>query len=220
MWVTMTLERKEKEKEQRRNTIIDAAQALFFAKPYDEITMEAIAEKVRLAKGTVYLYFNSKEEVYSAVALRGSRILNRMLKGHVEGKKNGLEKAFATGEAYYQFSKEHQDYFRVFAEAENLDLCSDYKTSQELFTISNETLEIVVNSVIEGERDGSIRPDLDPKLTAIFLIQSTKSMIQLTPSFERFLKKTGTDKDVIVRFTLQALRQALQNDQNGKAGEP
>jgi len=216
----MTLERKEKEKEQRRNTIIDAAQALFFAKPYDEITIEAIAEKAQLAKGTVYLYFNSKEEVYSAVALRGSRILNRMLKENVEGKKNGLEKAFATGEAYYQFSKEYQEYFRMFSEAENLDLCSSCKTSQELFAVSNENLEVVLNAVTEGERDGSIRPDLDPKLTAIFLIQSTKSMIELTPGFERFLKKTGTDKDVIVGFALQALRQSLQNNRNEKVGEP
>jgi hypothetical protein len=143
-----------------------------------------------------------------------------MLKENVEGKKNGLEKAFATGEAYYQFSKEHQQYFRVFAVAENLDLCSGYKTSQELFTVSNENLEIVLNAVIEGERDGSIKPDLDPKLTAIFLIQSTKSMIQLTPGFERFLKKMGTGKDVILRFTLRALRQSLQNNQNEKAGEP
>jgi AcrR family transcriptional regulator len=215
----MTLERKEKEKEQRRNTIIDAAQALFFAKPYDEITIEAIAERAQLAKGTVYLYFTSKEEVYSAVAVRGARILNQLLKDKIEGKKNGLEKTFATGEAYYQFFNEQPRYFKMFSEAANLDLC-DYKTSQELFTVSRDNLEIVLNAVIEGERDDSIKPDLDPKLTAIFLIQSTKSMIELTPGFEMFLKQTGTDKDATIRFTLQALRVSLQNNQNEKAGEP
>jgi len=216
----MTLERREKEKEQRRSTIIDAAQALFFAKPYDEITIEAIAEKAQLAKGTVYLYFKSKEEVYSAVALRGARILNQMFKEKMEGKKNGLEKAFATGEVYYQFSKEHPHYFKVFSDAENLSLCSDSKISQELFIVSNENLECVLNSVIEGEKDGSIKPDLHPKLTAIFLIQSTKSMIQLTPGFEMFLSQAGADKDARVEFTLRALRQSLQNTQNQKTGEP
>ena len=215
----MTLERKEKEKEQRRNTIIDAAQALFFDKPYDEITIEAIAERAQLAKGTVYLYFKSKEEVYSAVALRGARILNQMFKKKMKGKKNGLEKAFATGEAYYQFSKEQPQYFKMFTEAENLALCSDYKTSQALFNVSQENLEIVLNAVIDGEKDGSIKPDLDPKLTAIFLIQSTKSMIQLTPGFEMFLKQAGADKDATLRFTLQALRLSLQKPQNGKAGK-
>jgi len=216
----MTMARKEKEKEQRRNAIIDAAQALFFAKSYDEITIEAIAEKAQLAKGTVYLYFKSKEEVYSAVALRGARILNRLMKQKISGKRNGLEKAFATGEAYFQFFKHYPQYFKVFSEAADLDLCNEYKTSQDLFDVSFENLEIVLDSVVEGEKDGSIKPDLDPRLTAIFLIQSTKSMIELTPGFETFLKQAGADKDTAVRFTLRALRQALQNNQHKKAEEP
>ena len=66
---TTTLLRKEKEKEQRRNIILDVAQQLFFSKKYDEITIEEIANKAQLAKGTLYLYFKSKEELYSAVAL-------------------------------------------------------------------------------------------------------------------------------------------------------
>ena len=216
----MTLARKEKEKEQRRNAIIDAAQVLFFAKSYDEITIEAVAEKAQLAKGTVYLYFKSKEEVYSAVALRGARILNKLMKQKIRGKKNGLEKAFATGEAYFQFFKENPHYFKVFSEAGDRDLCNEYKTSQELFDASYENLEIVLNAVIEGEKDGSIKPDLDSRLTAIFLIQSTKSMIELTPGFEMYLKQAGADKDATVRFTLQALRQALQNTQDREAEEP
>ena len=216
----MTLARKEKEKEQRRSAIVDAAQALFFAKSYDEITIEAIAEKAQLAKGTVYLYFKSKEEVYSAVALRGAQILNGLMKQKIKGKKNGLEKAFATGEAYFQFFKEYPHYFKIFSEAAVLDLYNEYKTSQELFDVSWENLEIVLNTVIEGEKDGSIKPDLDPRLTAIFLIQSTKSMIELTPGFEMYLKQAGADKDTAVRFTLRALRQALQTNQDRKIREP
>ena len=68
----LTLKRREKEKEQRRKLILDAAQTLFFSKHYDEITIEEIAEKAQLAKGTLYLYFKSKEALYSAVALRGA----------------------------------------------------------------------------------------------------------------------------------------------------
>jgi len=216
----MTMARKEKEKVQRRNAILDAAQVLFFAKSYDEITIEAVAEKAQLAKGTVYLYFKNKEEVYSAVALRGARILNKLMKQKIGGRKNGLEKAFATGEAYFQFFKEYPHYFKVFSEAGDLDLCNDNKTSQELFDASYENLEIVLNAIIEGKKDGSVKPDLDPRVTAIFLIQSTKSMIELTPGFEMYLKQAGADKDSAVRFTLQALRQALQNNQDRKAEEP
>lgn len=216
---TSTLERKEKEKEQRRNVIVEAAQSLFYSKPYDEITIEAIAEKAQLAKGTVYLYFKSKEELYSAVALRGEHILNLMFKHAINGNKNGLEKAFATGEAYYEFYKLYTQYFRMCLEAENLlVLNTDNLCAKELIETSYENLQIVLNAVVEGTKDGSIKPNLDPMLTSIFLIQSTRAMIQLPPGFEMFLTQAGANKDTTVKFTLDALRLALQNIQT-KTGE-
>jgi TetR/AcrR family transcriptional regulator len=220
MLVIMTLERKEKEKEQRRNLIIDAAQTLFFTKPYDQITIEAIAEKAQLAKGTLYLYFKSKDELYVAVALRGERILNSMFKKSIEGKKNGLEKAFATGEAYYEFYKRHAKYFQMCLEAENqLVLQRDNVNSKDLMKVSCENVEMVLNAVVEGTKDGSIKPDLDPMLTSIFLIQSTRAMIQLPPGFEMFLQQAGADKDATLKFTLRALLGSMQNVQTEKVEE-
>ena len=216
--MSSTLERKEKEKEQRREAIKDAAQALFFTKPYDEITIDSIAEKSQLAKGTLYLYFKSKEELYSSIALRGEHILNKMFKEKMKGKKSGLEKAFATGEAYYEFYKRHTQYFRMCLDAESLPLYCDNVNAKALLKVGYENLELVQGAVDEGIKDGSIKPDLDSKLTAIFLIQSTRSMIQLPPGFEMFLTQAGADKDATLKFTLRALYQSLENTQSGKAG--
>ena len=214
----MTLKRKEKEKEQRRNQIIDAAQTLFFSKPYDEITIEAIAEKAQLAKGTVYLYFESKEDLYSAVALRGARILNQMFKEKTRGKKNGMQKAFATGEAYYEFYKRYPNDFRMLGEAENLlAQCRDYPSTQELGRLANGNFEAVYDAVVEGVKDGSIRPDVDPKLASIFLILSTRAMIQQPAGFETFLKESGASKDAALKFTLEALRRSLENTKSQQA---
>ncbi len=207
-----TAKRRKEEKEQRRNLIIDAAQELFFSKPYDEITIETIAKKAQLAKGTLYLYFNSKEALFYAVALKGTRILNSMFKKAVARKKNGLEKAFSLGEAYYDFYRLHTNYFLMDCEAENLPTVLEGEiNSKELVEISGENLELLRMAVAEGIKDGSIRPDLDPLLTSIFLIQSTRVMIEPPPAFEMLLKQAGSDKDSTVKFTLQALRQAIQN---------
>src|SRR5208283_3457211 len=119
-----TLKRREKEKKQRRKLILDAAQTLFFSKHYDEITIEEIAERSQLAKGTLYLYFKSKEALYSAVALRGSHIMNAMFKDATDKKQSGLEKGFAIGQAYYEFYKRHPHYFRMLVEAEKLLVAS------------------------------------------------------------------------------------------------
>jgi len=77
--------------------------------------------------------------------------------------------------------------------------------------MSGENLEILRKAVAEGIEDGSIRPNLDPLLTSIFLIQSTKAMIELSPGFELLLKQAGSEKDEVLKFTLQALRHSLQN---------
>ena len=212
-----TLKRREKEKEQRRKLILDAAQALFFSKHYDEITIEEIAEKSQLAKGTLYLYFKSKEALYSAVALRGAHIMNDMFKDAADKRQSGLEKSFAIGEAYYEFYKRHSHYFRMLVEAENLLVASsDDVNAAELMKTGHESLKILSDAVVLGIKDGSIRPDLDPIQTSIFLIQSTRAMILLPPAFEMILKRSNAEKDATYKFTLQALGRLLENTQAKK----
>ncbi|WP_437800380.1 TetR/AcrR family transcriptional regulator [Sorangium sp. So ce693] len=59
--------RKEEQKEERRRFIIDAAWQLFQETAYSEVTMAQVAERTSLAKGTLYLYFTTKEELFLAV---------------------------------------------------------------------------------------------------------------------------------------------------------
>jgi AcrR family transcriptional regulator len=54
-------------KEERRNAILDAAEALFIEHPERMANVSEVAEAAGLAKGTVYLYFPSKEEMLLAL---------------------------------------------------------------------------------------------------------------------------------------------------------
>lgn len=63
-------ERKEREKESRKEEIINAAQKIFFEKGLPAATMDEIAEAAELSKGTLYLYYKSKEDLYLAVTMR------------------------------------------------------------------------------------------------------------------------------------------------------
>jgi AcrR family transcriptional regulator len=54
-------------KEQREDRIIGAAQTLLMEKGYYAINMEQVAQAAGLAKGTVYLYFKTKEELFLTV---------------------------------------------------------------------------------------------------------------------------------------------------------
>ncbi|MGA9852799.1 MAG: TetR/AcrR family transcriptional regulator [Gammaproteobacteria bacterium] len=57
----------DEQKQARRTDILKIAMARFDELPYDELTMDRIAADADLAKGTLYLYFRSKEELFLAL---------------------------------------------------------------------------------------------------------------------------------------------------------
>ncbi|UTB32280.1 MAG: TetR/AcrR family transcriptional regulator [Methanobacterium sp. ERen5] len=73
-----------REKQQRKDDILDAAEKLFFSKGYDNISMNDIAKEVGLNRATIYLYFDNKEELCLAIVLRGVQILNKLIKNQVK----------------------------------------------------------------------------------------------------------------------------------------
>ena len=58
----------EEAKQQRRESMLAAAAALFERKRYDEVSMAGIAEEAGVAKGTLYVYFRTKEELFLGYA--------------------------------------------------------------------------------------------------------------------------------------------------------
>jgi AcrR family transcriptional regulator len=59
-----------KEPEERKKEILDAAEKLFAGKGYEAATVNDILDAVKIAKGTFYYYFKSKEDVLDALIER------------------------------------------------------------------------------------------------------------------------------------------------------
>jgi AcrR family transcriptional regulator len=76
---TRTALRKRKEQAQRRKAILDSAREIFFDRGFMAATMDSIADGCDLAKGTIYLYFESKEELYVSIMAEGARLLKEDL---------------------------------------------------------------------------------------------------------------------------------------------
>ena len=58
---------REEQKQARRQAILDVAWELFSQRPYDQINVIDIARGAGLAKGTVYIYFDTKEELFLTI---------------------------------------------------------------------------------------------------------------------------------------------------------
>src|SRR5215813_14459412 len=52
----------------KRRQIIEGAQAVFLAQGFDAASMGEIARKAGVSKGTLYVYFDSKEALFEAIA--------------------------------------------------------------------------------------------------------------------------------------------------------
>ncbi|MCX5827750.1 MAG: TetR/AcrR family transcriptional regulator, partial [Deltaproteobacteria bacterium] len=74
-------ERRKREKENRKNAILKAARKLFFDKGFKNVTVESIAKKAELSKGSVYLYFQSKEDIYTQILLSDIDKFHKVITG-------------------------------------------------------------------------------------------------------------------------------------------
>ena len=63
----VALSQKRNGEKNRREEIIKVASNLFSKKSYHDVTMDQIAGEVGVAKGTIYLYFESKENLYLGI---------------------------------------------------------------------------------------------------------------------------------------------------------
>jgi len=66
-----TSKRKEREREARREAILDAAARVFSRKSFHEATLEEIAAEAELAKGTLYNYYKDKPDIFASLLARG-----------------------------------------------------------------------------------------------------------------------------------------------------
>lgn len=186
-----TLERRQEEKEQRRNDIIDAAETIFARKGVDRATMADVAKEARLSRGLIYFYFKDKDDLYLAIMLRATQALRSFFEDAVSSRNTGFDKIRSMGRAYVEFYKACPNYFNALAdfEARNIDASNPLETERECLLEGNKVLEMMAAAIVEGIQDGSIREDIgDPMQTAICLWGCTHGVIQIAARKEEMFK--------------------------------
>ena len=112
---SVTTSRRQKEKEDRKEQILAAARDVFFEDGVRRATVDAIAGRAEVAKGTVYLYFSTKETILAHLVLEGLDTLGeRLLAAYDEGMPaTGETRLRRLSAAYYEFYLDKHDYFRL-----------------------------------------------------------------------------------------------------------
>jgi AcrR family transcriptional regulator len=104
-------ERREREKEEIRGKILDAARELFAAEGYEKVTMRRIAEAIEYSPTTIYLHFEDKDDLVRALCNADfGRLLDAM--EHAPMPVDPIEALRQLGRAYVAFALEHPNHYR------------------------------------------------------------------------------------------------------------
>lgn len=161
-----------RDKKERREAILDAAERVFGEKGAAQATMEDVAEAASVSKGTVYLYFKSKDDLFLALTHRPlEAVLERFAALSSEQHLDGLTLLRRLIEAHAEVVHAHAAHFRVAMNS----MCGGFepdpsRPSLGVYTERVRTLRRTYHDAIErGMADGTLRADLSPNDVAAAL---------------------------------------------------
>jgi AcrR family transcriptional regulator len=209
-------ERKEREKEQRRQDILVAAERVFFAKGFDQATMDDVAVQAELSKGTLYLYFKSKVELHWEITKKGMLRLAEMLTKALATGAGGLEKLVTMGEVFYRFSVDEPMYFDSLAFFEGKDIEQLNMESGSLDSwFKDSPIRILYDVVESGVRDGTIRNDLPVPAVANTLWAQTLGVLQVVKNKKEVFEMLSISAEEVMQCHYELLLNGVKPKSRG-----
>lgn len=202
----VTSDRKAWEQQQRRNRIIDKAEAVFFETGYEGATLPAIADAAGYNKRTLYLYFKDKQEIFLAVVLRGLAALRAALEEALSRKASEDSGLHHLADAFFEFSIRSPDY---------LDLIMIYESRHFIYhdhgaatdpdsileqcqQVSDDMARMVTAAIGAGMEAGSIRKDLAPRQLMLVLWGQIFGVMKILRMREKHFRKAfGIDRKAL-----------------------
>jgi AcrR family transcriptional regulator len=146
-------ERKQRDKEEMRNLILDAARKVFLEKGYYQASIRTIAEEIEYSPGTIYLYFKDKDEIFHALHEDGFRRLLEKMQPlqHVP---DPFERLKAMGLVYLEFAKNNKDFYDLMF---IIQAPIKHEQEQGQWKMGHSTLDYLKNVLKECKKKGHFK---------------------------------------------------------------
>lgn len=180
----------------KRSRILDAATEFFAQHPFHKVLLSDVARAAGVGKGTLYLYFENKDELYFAVLFRGFEDLVETLRPQLAAPGDPEEQLRAVVcELATRFQK-HSDVVELLKGT--VIGCPDTNRWSDLRLELRALIEAVIRRGIEAGRF----EDPHPELTARYIPGLVRSACLFQPE--------GTDAETLVEHALAFVIKALQ----------
>lgn len=153
-------------KEEKRVEILDAAIKVFSEAGVEGATIESIAKKAGIGKGTVYDYFDSKNTLFLEMIRYSGKRFSEGIVPVIEQGNTMLERIRLISRFYASFLKEHLDMFRSIMTGQTLSEDMRSRMLKEMWT----TATAVEDMIRDGIRTNELREDIDPEIAAAMIM--------------------------------------------------
>jgi len=166
----------------RRESIIQAAIEVFSKKGFQAAGISEIAQRARVADGTIYQYFKNKEDLFFSIPIEKTKEFRSKVELHLEGITGALNKIRKFVWYFLYFFKTNPEYGRVLM----LEMrVSKSFVKTETYDFLKQSVNSVLDIIAEGQKEGVIRTDVNIYLLRHLILGILEHMVS------RWLLKEG-----------------------------
>jgi AcrR family transcriptional regulator len=160
-------------RENRRGKIIKVAAGLFSEKSYHDVTVDEIADKVGVAKGTIYLYFPSKEKLYLEILEDSYEAIESLLEGEIAKTDPSTSKLRKVLSLIFEYYRINLAVLRILSRDET-HLIKEHFEFTERWRIRR--IKLYENILEKGQKEGSFR-NMNTRLAALIIFGLVRSVM-------------------------------------------
>jgi AcrR family transcriptional regulator len=157
-------------KRDRRAEIMQAAEKLFTSRRFHEITLDDVVQEARVGKGTIYRYFQNKDDLFIQTATSGFDELCDLLAKKVPGNALFTQQLLGACRHISTFFSTRRQLFRIM-QSEDARMYWCRGAMRQRWVEHRKRLASAVAGIVrKGVREGKIRADVPVEILASFLL--------------------------------------------------
>jgi AcrR family transcriptional regulator len=163
------VERKIREKEERRKIIIAETKRLILDKGVEGFSMQDVASGTELSKATLYLYFSSKEAILEDIFSDATGCFVEYVEERLPASASGLDSIRVLWGCYLSFFAESEDDFVLTGIWKSVDPAFPLKLPSDGSPIrrpARPMIDLIAKALQRGVDDGTLDPAIDPERIA------------------------------------------------------
>lgn len=189
----------EKTNHEKRTEILESAAKLFSESGFERTTVDEIAAKANVGKGTIYLYFQNKEDIFLAIMEEGLAKLINLFKLITESG-SFIQQMREIIMTHFKFIEDNQDFYKILLK-EQVGLNLHHENTENNLTCLHQSLyELITNFIRKGMNEGYVKPGpLDSYVAAVSgMVSHTAFFWLITGGKDSLVSKTDSVLNIIL----------------------